>query len=69
MKSAARLEASNPVAIKAIGRLLRAVPSNVRTNILEKITKVVTNVRTHDIFASHILTVCVTKQEKNVRTN
>ena len=48
----------------------RAVPPNVRANVLEKISKVDTNVRTHDIFVSHvnILTECVTKQEKNVRT-
>ena len=43
----------------------------MRTNILEKITKVVTNVRSHDIFANHanILTECVTKHDKNVRRN
>ena len=52
------------------GKDLKVVPPNLRTNILEKITKVVTNVLTHYIFASHanILTECVTKQEKNVRT-
>ena len=52
-------------------RSQRVVPPNVRTNILEKIPKLVTNVLKHDIFPSpaNILTECVTKQEKNVRTN